>query len=61
MEELDYDLQSFEVYRSNVSQHESQCARQQVAWSKKLADEGVNAAEAYLARHAAWMNSVIKP
>ena len=54
MDEMQYDIESFRVFVRNKAQHETQLARQQVAWDKKLADEASSAGEAYLSAHATW-------
>ena len=52
LDELDYDVQSYRVFKANSAQHESAAARQMVSWAQKLAEEASKAADTYLQHHA---------
>ena len=55
MDELEYDAQSFRVYRQNRQQFEGAGSRQEIAWQGKLAEEAASAADAYLAQFESWL------
>ncbi|CAE6968511.1 unnamed protein product [Symbiodinium sp. CCMP2456] len=51
-QEIEFDLQSFQVFLANTASHDSTVAHQKNLWRRKLHDEAMGAAEAYLDRHA---------
>ena len=58
MDEVEFDLEAFRVWKGNMAQHQTQVARQELAWSKRLADEASAAADAYLQLQASALPAI---